>query len=198
MIDMLSFLPALIVSASGECGPLCLRVADDVNYESVTESERLYQDGTHETIEGVIADVNTVTLKDGAKFMQLILESGGRPIRVHLGPDWYMADKATRLELDVGRAVSVVGNSCRRGAASLRRGADRQSGSEPASPASPPKRGAGMGFGRVCADRWVECPGVTAMSRGIWIRRRVDRRTIQGAWAAFALPATVAVFRSRP
>lgn len=110
MTGMMVLLPSIVLSALVECEPVCWHVADKVPYESVTESDRLYDDDKREMIQGVIADIETVTLKDGARFMQILVQSAEHPVRVHLGPDWYMSDKINRLELDVGRAVQVVGS----------------------------------------------------------------------------------------
>jgi alpha-L-fucosidase len=87
-----------------------LPVADKTPYESVNKSEKLYSDNAVQTIKGVITDTKTVTLKDGAEFMQMDVETDRGTIPVHLGPTWYMNEYAERFDVNKGRSVSVIGS----------------------------------------------------------------------------------------
>ncbi|MCC2642875.1 MAG: hypothetical protein K0S45_3288 [Nitrospira sp.] len=85
-------------------------VKDPIPYESVTESERLYQEDRAETIRGVVESLDTVTMREGAPFRQLRLKTGDDTLVVHLGPQWFMEQQVQRLQLDVGREVEVQGS----------------------------------------------------------------------------------------
>lgn len=88
-----------------------IAVTHDVPYESVNESGRLYRDEQAETIRGVIKEINTVTLKDGARFSRLSLKTAhDEVIPVHLGPSWFMAENQYLMDLNVGREVEVKGS----------------------------------------------------------------------------------------
>ncbi len=88
-----------------------IAVTYEVPYESVNESERLYRDDQSQTIRGVIKEVNTVTLKDGARFSRLSLQMAhDEVIPVHLGPSWFMEENQYLMDLNVGREVEVKGS----------------------------------------------------------------------------------------
>ena len=87
-----------------------VKVQHSVPYESVTESERLYQEDRAETIRGVVESLDTVTMREGALFRQLRLKTGDDTLVVHLGPQWFMEQQVQRLQLDVGREVEVQGS----------------------------------------------------------------------------------------
>jgi alpha-L-fucosidase len=103
---LLQIVMALAVQATGNATP----VADTTPYESVNKSEKLYTDTAVQTVKGVITDTKTVTLKDGAEFMQMDVETDHGIIPVHLGPIWYMDEYADRFDVNKGRSVSVVGS----------------------------------------------------------------------------------------
>lgn len=104
----------LLVSPAHEdiqaLSPRARRVADPVPYESVTESDRLYHEDRAQTIRGVVQEINTITLKDNARFSQMSLKTDSRVVPVHLGPSWFMVENRHLLELDVGREIEVVGS----------------------------------------------------------------------------------------
>ena len=86
-------------------------VADKTPYESVNKSEKLYSEDAVQTVKGTIIDTRTVTLKDGAEFMQMDVETEKGTVPVHLGPTWYMNEYADRFDVNKGRSVSVIGSS---------------------------------------------------------------------------------------
>ena len=85
-------------------------VQDRIPYESVTESDRLYQEERAETIRGVVQSLDTITMREGAPFRQLRLKTGADTVVVHLGPHWFMAQQEQRIQLDVGREIEVQGS----------------------------------------------------------------------------------------
>ena len=85
-------------------------VADTTPYESVNKSEKLYNDSAAQTVKGVISDTRTITLQDGAEFMQMDVDTEHGTIPIHLGPVWYMDEYADRFDVNKGRSVSVVGS----------------------------------------------------------------------------------------
>lgn len=85
-------------------------VADTTPYESVNKSEKLYNDSAAQTVKGVIIDTRTITLQDGAEFMQMDVDTEHGTIPIHLGPVWYMDEYADRFDVNKGRSVSVVGS----------------------------------------------------------------------------------------
>jgi hypothetical protein len=87
-----------------------LAVGDTVPYESVNESEKLFTEDAVQTVTGVITDTRTVTLRDGAKFMQMDVETDRGIIPVHLGPLWFMNEYFDRFDVNRGRSVSVLGS----------------------------------------------------------------------------------------
>jgi hypothetical protein len=88
-----------------------LRMAQDSRpYESVTESERLFDPEAVQTVRGVVMNIEAVTMEPDALFMQLTLKANNDIVRVHLGPQWFMQEQIQRLELDVGREVEVSGS----------------------------------------------------------------------------------------
>jgi alpha-L-fucosidase len=103
---LLQIVMALAIQATGNA----IRVADTTPYESVNKSEKLFTDTAVQTVTGVITDTKTVTLKDGAEFMQMEVETDHGIIPVHLGPVWYMDEYADRFDVNKGRSVSVVGS----------------------------------------------------------------------------------------
>ncbi len=110
MFAIVLLLVSLVHDAFSGPPPAAVPVADPVPYESVTESERLYHDDRAQTIRGVIQEINTITLKDNARFSQLSLHTDDRLVPVHLGPSWFMVENRHLLELDVGREVEVRGS----------------------------------------------------------------------------------------
>lgn len=93
------------------CSEPSLRLAQDrVPYESVTESEFLFEEEAAETIHGIVDSIDTVTLRDGVVFTQLQLKTDREPMRVHLGPKWFIDSQRHRLELDVGRGLEIRGS----------------------------------------------------------------------------------------
>lgn len=85
-------------------------VADKTPYESVNQSEKLYSEAAAQSVKGVITHTRTVTLKDGAEFMQMDVETDHGTVPVHLGPTWYMNEHADRFDVNKGRSVSVTGS----------------------------------------------------------------------------------------
>jgi hypothetical protein len=104
-------------SASSE--PSLMLAQDRVPYESVTESEFLFEEEAAETIHGIVESIDTVTLRDGAVFTQLQLKTDREPVRVHLGPKWFIDGQRHRLELDVGRGLEIRGSRNRVGETSV-------------------------------------------------------------------------------
>jgi alpha-L-fucosidase len=103
---VLQMMMLLTLNATGDF----LRVADITPYESVNKSEKLYSENAVQTVTGVIAETRTVTLKDGAEFMQMEVETDHGMVPVHLGPVWYMNEYSDRFDVNKGRSVSVVGS----------------------------------------------------------------------------------------
>jgi hypothetical protein len=95
--------------------PPLMLAQDRVPYESATESEFLFEEEAAETIHGVVDSIDTVTLRDGAVFTQLQLKTDREPVRVHLGPKWFIDGQRHRLELDVGRGLEIRGSRNRVG-----------------------------------------------------------------------------------
>lgn len=98
-----------LVVALGTTGDV-LSVADTTPYESVNKSEKLFSENAVQTVRGVIIDTRTVTLKDGAEFMQMEVDTDHGIVPVHLGPVWYMNEYSDRFDVNKGRSVSVVGS----------------------------------------------------------------------------------------
>ncbi len=94
-------------------GPSSITVLVDqeVPYQSVDESGRLYHEQRAETIRGVIKETDTVTLKDNATFSRVHLKTTrDEVVPVHLGPSWFMEENRHLFDLNVGREVEVRGS----------------------------------------------------------------------------------------
>ena len=81
-----------------------------VPYESVTQSDRLFDERRATTINGVIADRRTVLLEDGVPFVQIDVRTDDGTVPVHLAPLWFMQYRRDLFDLDKGRSVSVLGS----------------------------------------------------------------------------------------
>lgn len=103
---LLQMVVAFALQATGHS----VLVADTTPYESVNKSEKLYNDSAAQTVKGVIIDTRTITLQDGAEFMQMDVDTDHGTIPIHLGPVWYMDEYADRFDVNKGRSVSVVGS----------------------------------------------------------------------------------------
>jgi hypothetical protein len=91
--------------------PYAVPVAQEVPYQSVTESDRLYHEDRAKTIRGVVQETRTITLKDNALFSRLHLKTAeDQVVPVHLGPSWFMEENEHLLDLNVGREVEVKGS----------------------------------------------------------------------------------------
>ncbi len=99
-----------VAGGSPAVSPQIVPIQDRIPYESVTESDRLYQENRAETLRGVVESRDTVTMKEGAPFEQLRLKTGNDTVVVHLGPQWFMEQQVQRIQLDVGREVEVQGS----------------------------------------------------------------------------------------
>ncbi|HET7058605.1 MAG TPA: hypothetical protein VFI05_07725 [Nitrospiraceae bacterium] len=88
-----------------------LRVAQESGaYESVTESERLFDPEAVQTVRGVVMNIEDVTMEH-VPFMQVTLKTNhDDTVSVHLAPQWFMREQIQRLELDIGREVEVRGS----------------------------------------------------------------------------------------
>ncbi|WP_447978580.1 hypothetical protein [Candidatus Nitrospira bockiana] len=106
-VPLLVGLVTIVTAGSPQAGT---DLVQDRPYESVTESERLYDPDAAETIRGVVEAVETVRLEDGAPFMQVRLRTEDEAVRVHLAPEWFMQEQINRLEIDVGRELEVRGS----------------------------------------------------------------------------------------
>jgi hypothetical protein len=91
--------------------PVNHETGHEVPYESVNESERLFDDERARTIKGVIADKRTVVLEDGVRFVQVDVKTDAGLVPVHLAPQWFLEYRKGELDLDRGRSVSVWGSS---------------------------------------------------------------------------------------
>lgn len=86
-------------------------VDQEISYQSVNESVRLYHEDRAQMIRGVIKDMDMVTLKDQAAFSQLQLKTAeDQVVPVHLGPSWFMEENQHLMDLNVGREIEVKGS----------------------------------------------------------------------------------------
>ncbi len=107
---MLTLCCMLIAWQSGPAD-LIRTVSQEVPYQSVNESARLYHEDRAQTIRGVIKDMDTVRMKDDAVFSQLMLKmDDDRLVPVHLGPSWFVEENQHLMDLNVGREVEVKGS----------------------------------------------------------------------------------------
>lgn len=85
-----------------------LPVADKIPYEPAEASAKLYSEDATRVVQGTILDTMAVRLKDGVEFMQMEVETERGPVRVHLGPTWYMNEYHDRFDVNKGRLVTAV------------------------------------------------------------------------------------------
>jgi hypothetical protein len=83
-------------------------VADKIPYEPAEASAKLYSEDATRVVQGTILDTMAVRLKDGVEFMQMEVETERGPVRVHLGPTWYMNEYHDRFDVNKGRLVTAV------------------------------------------------------------------------------------------
>lgn len=102
-------LPPLILLAVVHAGG-AIPVADTIPYEPAEASAKLYSEDAAREVNGLIVETRTVKLSDGVEFMQMDMETDKGPIRVHLGPKWYMDEYHDRFDVNKGRSVTVVGS----------------------------------------------------------------------------------------
>jgi hypothetical protein len=90
-------------------GPLL--VQDSTPYESTTESPRLYDSETADTVRGTIINFETVKpAEEASPFLQIEVKTGQGTIRVHLAPQWFMEEQGHRLDLQKGNEVEIKGS----------------------------------------------------------------------------------------
>lgn len=85
-----------------------LPVADKIPYEPAEASAKLFSKDSIRVIKGTILNTTSVKLKDGVEFMQMEVETERGPVRVHLGPTWYMKEYHDRFDVNKGRLVTAV------------------------------------------------------------------------------------------
>lgn len=85
-----------------------LLVSDKAPYESAEASAKLYSEDAVQVVKGIILDTTAIRVKDGAEFMQMDVETEQGPVRVHLGPTWYMNEYHDRFDVNKGRLVTAV------------------------------------------------------------------------------------------
>jgi len=108
-----TLLLAAVMWPASHQAPLLVHHQPDhpVPYESVNESERLFQTDRARTIHGVIAEQRTVALADGARFVQVDLKTDDGMVAVHLAPQWFLEYRKGEVDLDRGRSLSVLGSA---------------------------------------------------------------------------------------
>ncbi len=74
--------------------------ADKVPYESAEASAKLFSEDAIRVVKGIIRDTTAVRLKDGVEFLQMEVETERGPVRVHLGPTWYMNEYHDRFDVN--------------------------------------------------------------------------------------------------
>ncbi|MGC3976578.1 MAG: hypothetical protein QM771_19675 [Nitrospira sp.] len=100
-------LPEILLFAALH-GTQALPVSDKIPYESAEASAKLFSEDAIRVVKGVILDTTAVRLKDGVEFVQMEVETDRGPVRVHLGPTWYMNEYHDRFDVNKGRLVTAV------------------------------------------------------------------------------------------
>lgn len=100
-------LPEMLLFATIH-GTQALPVSDKVPYESAEASAKLFSEDEIRVVKGIILVTTAVRLKDGVEFMQMEVETERGPVRVHLGPTWYMNEYHERFDVNKGRLVTAV------------------------------------------------------------------------------------------
>ena len=83
-------------------------MSDNIPYEPAESSAKLYSEDNARVVKGLILDTRTVKFSDGVEFMQMDVDTDQGPVRVHLGPKWYMDEYHDRFDVNKGRSVTAV------------------------------------------------------------------------------------------